>query len=231
MESLAAAGSWGAHRLHHRHLPGSTASAAVPPSHPGDPQHEVQAAGERRKWGDKVRSRLAKMGLGGKGDQPGGEQHLHMAGEEGEGPALPGGMHPAVQGPAGGHAYGGPGLLTVAEEGGSFSAESSPARHGAPGDAGPPGLAAGGAGGVSGDERAVAVRQRLSSGLQAVGRGLSGGLSRVREKLSESQHTGPRPDELAEHDRDVACRIGLAAFAVSGGRCGARGRTHVPSVE
>lgn len=152
------------------------------------------------------------MGLGGKGEQQGAEQHLHMAGEVGEGPALPGGMPQAVPHGPGGPAYAGPGLVTVAEEGGSFSAESSLALHGTPGDAAHPGPTAG----AGGAERAGAVRQRLSSGLQAVGRGLSGGLSRVKERLTEPHQQGPRPDELAEHDRDVACRIGLAAFAVSG---------------
>ncbi len=180
------------------------------------PEPELQGAGERRKWGDKVRSRLAKMGLGGKGEQQGGEQHLHMAGEVGEGPGLPGSMLQAAPHPPAGPAYAGPGLVTVAEEGGSFSAETSLTLHGTPGDVGHLEAAPGGTGGAGGGERAGAVRQRLSSGLQAVGRGLSGGLSRVREKLSEVHHQGPRPDELAEHDREVACRIGLAAFAVSG---------------
>ncbi|KAL4425738.1 hypothetical protein ABPG75_009754 [Micractinium tetrahymenae] len=199
---------------------GSKPADAASSDAAGGPEPESQAAGERRKWGDKVRSRLARMGLGGKGEQQGGEQHLHMAGEAGEGLAVPGSMPQAVPLPAGGHAYPGPGLVTVAEEGGSFSAESSLALHGTPGDVGHLGSPAGsstveaGAGGAGGSERTGAV-QRLSSSLQAVGRGLSGGLSRVKEKLSDSHSQGPRPDELAEHDRDVACRIGLAAFAVS----------------
>lgn len=167
-----------------RGLLGKGSSKGTPPTAVSDP-----AAGKKG-WGDKMRHRLAA--IGGSPDarpqQGAGEaqQGTGEAGPQGAGAGAGGRAAPA-------HA----GLGTVAEEGAAAAAAA--AQHG--GTAG-----ASGSGGAAGAGQAVKLR--LNSGLQAVGRGLT----LVKGKLSDRQAV----DEVAARDQDVAIRVGLAAFAVAG---------------
>jgi hypothetical protein len=157
-------------------------------------------AGEpgKKGWGDKVRSRLARIGRTGEQEGPPPAQE----------PPVGDFVYGAVQAPPSGLSarasltYQAHGLGTVAEEGAGVAHVGAAAvdAHSASGQA-PGGSGAG-----------QAVRQRLTSGLSAVGRGLS----KVRTKLGDRQGSGGG-DELAQHDQDVAIRVGLAAFAVAGG--------------
>jgi hypothetical protein len=171
----------------------------------------TRAAGEAGKkgWGDKMRSRLARLGRGGEE-----EEAQAWAGVE-ERAAASSVPPPAPGSARSGPAYSGPGLGTVAEEGGGVAASEALRQQwlGAA-DPGQPGLDVG-SGAPGGSAAGQAVRQRISSGLQAVGRGLS----RVKTRLADRQAGGAAHDEVAQQDQDVAVRVGLAAFAVSGEGC------------
>ena len=114
--------------------------AAPPPPAP----HEGEEGGGKRGWGERVRQRLAKMGLGGDEQQAGAAASGTGAG------ALP----------SGGYSLG-----PLAEEGAAEGA--------APGDTGHLGPHAGDGAGPSGSSGGGQVRRKLASGIQAVGRGLS----------------------------------------------------------
>lgn len=221
----------------------------------------------KRGWGDRVRHRLAKMGIG---------DEAHAAAVEYEPPPTVTQLGPADAALSGGR------LGPVAEEsGGSFT-------QGHPPDAGHLGPEAGGSIDSTAQQGGgQAVRRKITGGLQAVGRSLSKVRSRglearggdrilacsilqvelvpclrtvlplalqtiqptqqfittpthlppqVKTKLTPGERQLAAAEELAEHDVDVAIRVGLAAFAVSGGvrlvcavRCGwAPGKPSLP---
>lgn len=178
--------------------PGSSAAAAAAAAAP-----EAGAElGEGKKgggWGGRVRHRLAKIGLGGDDQQPPAEQAAPLPTFT----ASPGGG-----GSPRGQLYGVPEAGVV----------PGTAAAGSPGATGS--TAGGSPGGAGGSGEASAVRKKLSSGLQAVGRGLS----KVKTKLTPEHggaaggSSGGAAEALdpTDHDIDVAVRLGLAAFAVSG---------------
>jgi hypothetical protein len=162
-----------------------------------------EGAGKKGPLADRIRGRLAKMGLGNK------QQPLAAAAAAAEPPPST-----ALQGSAGGRAGQ---LHSVAEEAGSSAGLDVGHLGGAPG-----GGSSRGGGSSSGSGLAVRTSQKISSGFQAMGRGLT----KVKSRLaSDRQEAGaaapggggaPAGDELADHDQDVAILLGLAAFAVSG---------------
>lgn len=151
-----------------------------------------------------MRDRLARMGRGGEHD----DQAL-LDQEAGEAPL--GSVPPQLSARPG--PYSASGLGTVAEEGGGTAgSEAAGPALGGP-DAGHFGVADPAEGSGTGQ----AVKQKISSGFQAVGRSLS----KVKTKLSDRQGAGGSSagaafDEVTDRDQDVAVRVGLAAFAVSG---------------
>jgi hypothetical protein len=161
---------------------GAAEAAAAPGAQPQE---------GKRGWGDRMRHRLAKMGIG---------EEAHAAAVEYEPSPTVTQMGPGEAALPGGR------LGPVAEESGASFSE---VHHLDAGHLGP------GAGG-SADAHVQpgggqAVRRKISGGLQAVGRSLS----KVKTKLTPGERQLDAAEELAEHDVDVAIRVGLAAFAVS----------------
>ena len=160
-----------------------------------------EGAGKKGPMADRIRGRLAKMGLGNK------QQQQPLAAAAAAAAAEP----PPTAGLLG-SAGARPGQLhSVAEEAGSSAGVDAGHFGGGPG-----GDSASG----SGSGLAVRTSQKISSGFQAMGRGLS----KVKLRLASDRQDAaaaapggaPAGDELADHDQDVAILLGLAAFAVSG---------------